>query len=107
MKVVRNDSSSRVRGQALFWLAQKAARKTEEAKAASAIRQAIENDPETEVKKKAVFALSQLPKDQGVPLLIQVARSNRNPAVRKQAMFWLGQSNDSRALQFFEEVLTH
>ena len=107
IEVVRNDSSSRVRGQALFWLAQKAARKTEEAKAASAIRQAIENDPETEVKKKAVFALSQLPKDQGVPLLIQVARSNRNPAVRKQAMFWLGQSNDSRALQFFEEVLTH
>src|SRR5947207_7630233 len=76
IEVVRNDSSSRVRSQALFWLAQKAARKTEEAKAASAIRQAIENDPETEVKKKAVFALSQLPKDQGVPLLIQVSRSN-------------------------------
>jgi len=105
--VARNDSSGHVRGQALFWLAQKAGRKTEQGKAAAAIRQAIDNDPETDVKKKAVFALSQLPKDQGVPLLIQVARTNRNPAVRKQAMFWLGQSGDSRALAFFEEVLTH
>jgi len=59
------------------------------------------------VKKKAVFALSQLPKDEGVPLLIQVARTNHNPAVRKQAMFWLGQSHDPRALAFFEQVLLH
>ena len=62
--------------------------------------------PNTEVKKKAVFALSQLPKDEGVPLLINVARTNANPEVRKQAMFWLGQSKDPRALAFFEEVLT-
>jgi hypothetical protein len=34
-----------------------------------------------------------------------VARSNKNAAVRKQAMFWLGQSKDQRAVRFFEEVL--
>ena len=66
---------------------------------------AIEQDPDTEVKKKAVFALSQMPKDEGVPKLIDVARSNRNLEVRRQAMFWLGQSGDPRALKFFEEVL--
>ena len=65
----------------------------------------VEQDPDTEVKKKAVFALSQLPKDEGVPLLIKVARTNANPAVRKQAMFWLGQSKDPRAIDFFAEVL--
>ena len=37
--------------------------------------------------------------------LIDTARRNRNPAVRKQAVFWLGQSSDPRALTFFEEVL--
>ena len=63
------------------------------------------NDPETEVKKRAVFALSQLPGDEGVPKLIDVARHNRNPEVRKQAFFWLGQSHDPRALQLFEEIL--
>jgi len=26
--------------------------------------------------------------------------------VRKQAMFWLGQSRDPRALTFFEQILT-
>ena len=52
-----------------------------------------------------MFALSQLPKDEGVPLLIQVAKNNKNPAVRKQAIFWLGQSQDPRALDFFAQVL--
>jgi hypothetical protein len=47
-----------------------------------------------------------MPKDEGVPKLIEVAKTNRNREVRKQAMFWLGQSNDPRALQFFEEVLS-
>jgi hypothetical protein len=40
-------------------------------------------------------------KDEGVPKLIAVARTNRNPEVGKQAMLWLGQSNDPRALDFF------
>jgi HEAT repeats len=99
--VAHNDKSPQVRGQALFWLAQRAGQKIAE----SAINDAIANDPETEVKKKAVFALTQMPAGQGVPLLIQVARTNRNPEVRKQAVFWLGQSKDERALAFIEEVL--
>ena len=98
--LARQDASAHTRGQALFWLSQRAG-----SKAVGAITRAIEDDPETEVKKRAVFALSQLPHDEGVPLLIDAARRNRNPAVRKQAMFWLGQSKDPRALTFFEEVL--
>ena len=74
-------------------------------RAVGTITQALD-DPETEIRKKAVFALSQLPKDEGVPKLIEVARSHRDAAVRKQAMFWLGQSRDPRALAFFEQVLT-
>jgi HEAT repeat protein len=98
--LARQDASAHVRGQALFWLAQRAG-----SRVAGVITRAIDDDPETEVKKRAVFALSQLPHDEGVPLLIDTARRNRNPVVRKQAMFWLGQSNDPRALSFFEEVL--
>jgi HEAT repeat protein len=100
IRLARQDTSPKVRGEAIFWVAQKAGRK-----AAGEITAAIEQDPDTDVKKRAVFALSQLPKDEGVPLLIQVARTNKNPAVRKQAMFWLGQSNDPRAVKFFEDVL--
>jgi hypothetical protein len=34
-----------------------------------------------------------------------VAKNNPDLAVRKRAMFWLGQSKDSRALDFFSQVL--
>jgi HEAT repeat protein len=70
------------------------------------ISQAIERDPETEVKKSALLALTRLPENEGVPALIHVARTNQNPAVRKQAIFWLGRSKDPRALQFIEDLLT-
>jgi HEAT repeat protein len=100
VKLARSAESTHVRGQSLFWLAQRAGQR-----AAGTISEAIEKDPETDVKRRAVFALSQLPKDEGVPLLINVARTNANPAVRKQAIFWLGQSKDTRALKFFEEIL--
>jgi hypothetical protein len=99
--LARNDSSPQVRSQALFWLAQKGGKKE-----AEQITDAIQNDPETEVKKKAVFALSQMPKDEGVPLLISVAKTNKNPVVRKEAIRWLGFSNDPRALDFIEQILT-
>jgi HEAT repeat protein len=41
-----------------------------------------------------------------VPRLVQLAKTNKNPVVRKQAIFWLGQSRDPRALDFLEELLT-
>ena len=102
IRVAKEDKSPHVRGQALFWLAQRASKQA----ASGAINEALDKDPDTDVKKKAVFALTQMPKDEGVPLLIQVARANSNAAVRKQAMFWLGQSKDARALKFFEDVLS-
>lgn len=102
IRAAHDDGSTHVRGQALFWLARKAQKKA----AVDAIWNAAENDPETDVKKQAVFALSQMPPEKGTPLLIHLAETNRNREVRKQAMFWLGQSHDPRALQFFEQVLT-
>jgi HEAT repeat protein len=100
VELARGGPWADTRGQALFWLAQRAG-----AEARAAITRAIEEDPETDVKRQAVFALSEMPPDQGDPLLIDLARRHRNPAVREQAFFWLGESEDPRALRFFEEVL--
>ena len=58
-----------------------------------------------EVKESAVFALSQLRGQDAVPALIRIARSHSSPRVRKKALFWLGQSEDPRALALFEEIL--
>jgi hypothetical protein len=96
----RDDQHANVRSRAISSLAFRA-----ETEAAATIQSAILNDPDTAVKRTAVGALARMPKDKGVPLLIQLARTNPNPAVRKQAMFWLGESKDPRAVSFFEEVL--
>lgn len=94
------NGSPRLRQRALVWIARRA-----ESQAVGIISQAIDSDPDVEVKRQAVSALGQLPKNEGIPLLITLARSHTNPVVRKQAMQRLGQSNDPRALSFFEEVL--
>src|SRR5579862_4060004 len=101
VSMARNDSSPRVRKQALFWMGQVGGRRE-----AEQISEAIENDPETDVKKRAVFALAQMKDGEGVPLLIGVARTNKNPVVRKEAMRWLGMTGDPRALDFLEQILT-
>jgi len=101
LDAAKNSKDAGVRGKALFWLAQKAANK----QARDVIAGAVVNDPDRSVKEQAVFALQQMPPDQGIPLLIDVAKNNPDPAVRKKAMFWLGQSKDQRALDFFSQVL--
>jgi hypothetical protein len=99
--LAKNDARPNMRSRAISSLAFRA-----ESDASAAIQNAITNDPDTQVKRAAVGALARMPKDEGVPLLIQVARTNRNVEVRKQAMFWLGESKDPRAVSFFEDVLT-
>lgn len=101
LQTARNDKDPRMRSKALFWLAQKAGN----AQARETIQNAVASDPELSVKEQAVFALRQLPNNEGVPALIDVARNHRDPAVRKKAMFWLGQSKDPRAVEFFAQVL--
>ena len=68
--------------------------------------QARSTDAETEIQKEAVSAIGRRPKDEAVPLLINVARTHRKPAVRWQAFRMLGGTGDARALAFFREVLS-
>jgi HEAT repeat protein len=63
------------------------------------------DDDDTDLKRHALFVLSQLPHGEGIPDLLSVARSNASPSVRSQALFWLGQSGDPRAITLFEAVL--
>ncbi len=63
------------------------------------------DDPTREDREQAVFALSQLRTDEAIPALIDVARMHRDPLVRRRALFWLGQKDDGRAVDLFEEIL--
>jgi len=90
------------RRQSVFWLGQA----TGEAatRGLDSIVEA-EGDADLEIRKHAVFALSQRPAEEGVPALIRIARTNRHAELRKTALFWLGQSEDPRAISLFEELL--
>lgn len=102
IKVAQTDNDREARKQALFWLGQKAGKRSLEALTDTV----TSSNADTEVQKQAVFAISQRSKDEAVPLLINIARTHQNPTVRKQAIFWLGQTGDERALEFFKEILT-
>ena len=56
-------------------------------------------------KTQAVFVLSELPHGEGIPDLLRIGRSHKDSDVRRSALFWLGQSNDLRALDLFEDLL--
>jgi hypothetical protein len=100
--IARDSSSpSRTRKQAVFWLGQAAGNAT-----ASLDSLARDQHLDESVREQAVFALSQRPHDEGVPALIQIATSNSDPALRKKALFWLGESGDPRAIDVFEKILT-
>jgi hypothetical protein len=90
-----------VRGQAVFWLSQAAG-----AGAGHALDSiASDSGGSREVRKQAIFALAQRADNEGVPALIRIARSNGDSELRKSALFWLGQSDDARAIDLFEELL--
>lgn len=55
------------------------------------------DEQNAEILKAVVFGLSQLPSDVGIPPLIEIARTHPSATVRKEAVFWLGQSDDESA----------
>jgi HEAT repeat protein len=100
-RLARNENVPQgTRKQALFWLGAAAGDKITGGRDADE-----KSDDASEVKKSAVFALSQRRNGEAVPALIEVARNNRDPEVRKSALFWLGQTSDPRAISLFEEIL--
>lgn len=107
LEIVRDsDTRSRAtRQDALFWLSRYASG----AVAGHPNNPFADDDEERteddDLKSHAVFVLSQLPRDEGIPQLLEVARSNPNRRVRSQALFWLGQSGDPRAVALFESLL--
>jgi len=98
LRFARDERLSRsIRSSVDFWLA----------RGASATLGVADHDDDADddVRSSAVFALSQQPKDVAIPRLLEVARHNAHPAARAQALFWLGQSGDPRAIDLFEEIL--
>lgn len=103
LALAKNESLYKdTRKSAVFWLSQAAG----DAATKGLSELAEDESEDRDVRDQAVFALSQLPHDQGIPVLMRLARSNKDPKVRRKALFWLGQSDDPRVLALFEDILT-
>jgi HEAT repeats len=102
LTLAKDDSRSRsVRTQAVFWVSQAAGDKA----TAGLVEVAGDAAADQDVRLQAVFAISQRPKDEGIPALIGIAKNSKDPKIRKQSIFWLGQSGDPRAIAYFESIL--
>ena len=108
LRLARDEQVSKgARREAYFWVGRAAAA----ASTGKSDAELDDDDPgghgggESAVRVQAVFALSQLPRNQGVPELLEIARTHRDPHVRRSAIFWLSQSGDPRALDLFEAIL--
>ncbi len=98
VRIATKGKEKRTRKKAIFWLGQKAVKRT-----AELLGGIIDDDPDSDIQKAAVFALSQHP--EGLDRLIKIATTHRSLKVRKQAIFWLGQSDDPRALETILGIL--
>lgn len=99
MRVARDENRPRgVRSATLTWLSYGVTDKL-------GISDEHADTDDDEIRKQAVFALSQRPRGESVPELIDVVKNAKNPAARRAAIFWLGQTGDMRAVDVYADLL--
>ena len=101
MDVVRSNDDAELRGETIFGLAQTGGDQT-----VAFLSQLYDAEKTTEVKKKIIFSLTQA-KDKKAALhkLMVIGKSEPSPELRKEAIFWIGQSRDPEAIKFIEDLL--
>ena len=88
----------RVRGAVPFWLGH-----SRGASGLDRLRRLVKDDPSAEVRKKAVFGISQSPEPAAIGTLIDTARNAPGANVRGEAIFWLAQKAGRKAADAITE----
>jgi hypothetical protein len=102
VEISRNDSDAEQRGNAMFWLAEEFPDK-----AGKILLESLADEHNEAALEQAVFAIAQLPESQGTGMLLELAQDPSQPRnVRRQALFWLANSDDDEAVAALEELLT-
>ncbi len=58
-----------------------------------------------EMQEQVIFVLSQRKESEAVDALMEIARTEQEPALQKKAIFWLGQSKDPRVPEFLLDLI--
>ena len=98
MDITRNGGSTEVRKQALFWAGQGG-------EPTSELLGLYHQFHDETLQRQMIFVLSQRDDSAATDGLIEIARSDPDHALRKQAFFWLGQKNDPRVIQLLTSIL--
>ncbi|HEY5088198.1 MAG TPA: HEAT repeat domain-containing protein, partial [Gemmatimonadaceae bacterium] len=94
----RPSESMETRKQALFFAGQAGASIDE-------LSHLYDSLPPGELREQMIFVLSQRSEPAALDKLISIARTDKDVASRKKALFWLGQSHDPRAIKAITEVI--
>ena len=88
-----------LRKKALFWVGQTGGSMPE-------LISLYDRMSDAEMKDQLIFVYSQRQNDRAaMDNLFSIARTEKNPDLRKKAIFWLGQSHDPRVQQFLLELI--
>jgi HEAT repeat protein len=87
-----------IRKQALFWAGQGGAPLADLASLYSTLE-------EREMKEQLIFVYSQRDEPAAVDKLLEIAKRDPDPELRKKALFWLGQSDDPRAAKALQDII--
>ena len=102
LEISQSDSDPEQRGEAMFWLAEGYPQQAQ-----NWLLEVIDTEKDEDVLEQAVFAISQLPDGAGDRVLLELAKNNQTPrAVRRQAIFWLAQSDNDSSVAALTELLT-
>lgn len=97
---VAGDTSQSIemRKQALFWAGQAGVSITELTRLYSTVT-------DREMREQLIFVYSQRDEPAALDKLIEIAKQDANPELRKRALFWVGQSDDARAVQAIQDII--
>jgi len=88
-----------LRKKALFWAGQSGV-------AISEISKLYDRMGDSEMREQVIFVLSQRQHDPAaMDKLFDIAKNEKDPELRKKAIFWLGQSRDPRVQQFLIDLI--
>ena len=91
--------TTELRKQALFWIGQQGEIPCAE------LGQLVDEFEDEEILEQLTFVLGQRRENDCVQALIDIARSTRDVDLRKNAIFWLGQTRHPLALRYLEELI--
>ena len=101
MNIAQSDQDREQRSDALFWLAQ-----AHPQQAKPVLLKFVKNGHNEDELEKAVFAISQLGDNSGDEILLEIARDKQaSRDVRRQALFWLAQSENDATVNALAQLL--